>query len=205
MLVLPGSPAILRNQGVLKSGEYAIPARGAKSFLARRQRRRHTLIAGKHQSLRSAGIHLRLFALHKRLELVILFAPRANAVPAHAVVHRQLARSLPTILHKRRCVQVAVIKTVGLPLRIARRNAEQKIRNVQARLRPVESEAAVEYHIRVGVDLADVELAAGFQSVRTQNAAESIGCLADVLRLHQRRGVHTHGQVVERHVGNAFG
>ena len=177
-----------------------------RKVVARRgQRIGHAGIAGKHQALRRAGKYLRLLALHQRLQLVELLQPRADAIPAHAVIHRQLVRCFPTVLRKRRHVKVAVVETRRLALRVARRHAEQKIGKVQARLRAVEGEAAVEDHVGMRVDLVGVHLAAELQAVLADDARERVADLVDVLGLHQRRGVHAHGEVVEGDVFNAFG
>ena len=164
----------------------------------------HARVPGKDQAERRIGKDLGLLALDQRLQLIEFFKPGANAIPAHAIVEGEFAGELPAILREGGRVQVTVVETACLPLRITRCNSQQKVGKVHAGLRAIEGEAAVEDGVGMRVDLVRVNLAAELEPVIAENAREEIADLVDVLGLHQGRCIHAHGEVVEGHVGNAF-
>ncbi len=101
----------------------------------------------------------RLLTLYQRLQLVVLLAPGANSIPSHAVIEGKGREDLITVPRKGCHVKVAAVKAAGLALRRALRHAEQEVGKVQAGLRAIEGEAAVENHVGVSVDPVGVNLA----------------------------------------------
>ena len=136
MLVVPGRarrfptapPAGLRRP------RYAHARRKSK-VVDRRERARNARIARIQNARRRARKHNRLRARLKRRNLVVLFRPRRDAVPAKPVVQRQARPRVPTVLREQAHIFIARIERIQLALVVLARHANQKIRKVHARFR----------------------------------------------------------------------
>jgi hypothetical protein len=139
------------------------------------------------------------------LELIKLFAPGADPIPPDAVIEGESLEDLPTILHKCGQIEVAIIEVARLALGIARRRAKQEVRKVEPGFGTIEGKTSIEDHVWMRVDLVRVDFAACLQSVFTHDARKRIADFINVLRLHERGCVHTHCEVIESDVLDAFG
>src|SRR5208282_3194921 len=101
-------------------------------------------IGGIHDAGGSAGENHGLLAGNKRGDLVVLFVPRLDAIPAQAVIEGEAARNAPAILRVEADVFIAAVEGLQLALIVLRGVAKQEIREVRAGFGAEEKKAAVE-------------------------------------------------------------
>src|SRR5271165_780041 len=115
-----------------------------------------------------------------------------------------MPRQPPTVFAEQRAVFIAHVKCLGITLREAAGNTQQKIREIAARLRAREGEGAVRLHVWVGVDLAVQKFSAYFDGVRADDAGKIVAQLPGVVVLVQPGDVHADGVAVEDGVLDAL-
>ena len=102
----------------------------------------------------------RLLARREGGDLIVFFVPGLDAIPAQAVVQRQVLPHAPAILRVKPGIFIAAVEGLKLALVVLARNAQQEVREVDAGLAAEEDEVAVQLGDRIGVDLIVVELRA---------------------------------------------
>ena len=141
----------------------------------------------------------------ERGDLIVFFIPGLDAVPAQAVVQRQILLHAPAILRVQAGILVAAVERLKLALVVLARNAQQEVREVDAGLAAEEDEIAVQLGDRIGIDLIVVELAAHFDRVRSHDLGKTIAPLKGIVDLLQLVGVGPDGEVIEIDAFHALG
>ena len=106
-----------------------------------------------------------MLADNQGLQLVVLFVPGADDVPAQAVIYGEARSKSPGILREERDISISRVEPALVSLYVGAGYANQIIGEVRTRLRAVELEATVKRSIRNFVYLVKVGLTAKLQSV----------------------------------------
>ena len=106
------------------------------------------------------GKTTRLLARLEGGNLIVFLVPGLDAIPAQAVVQRQVLSDAPAILRVEAGIFVASIERLQLALVVLAGNAQQEIGEVDAGFASEEDEIAVQLGDGIGVHLIVVELAA---------------------------------------------
>ena len=146
----------------------------------------------------------RLAARRERRDLVVFFVPGFDAVPPQAVVQRQILLHAPAILREKAGVFIAAVESLELALVVLARNAEQEIREIDARRAAEEDEIAVQLGDRIGVHLVVVKLRAHVDGVCSDNFRKIIAPLKCIIHLLQLVGVGPDREVIEIDAFHAF-
>src|ERR1700723_623457 len=137
-----------------------------RKFIARRrQRAPHPGIGGVQDSQWRARKNDRLLARFRGRNLVVLFIPGFDAIPARTVIKREVRPYVPTVLGEDSGVFVPSIERIQLTLVVLAGNPEQKIGEIKTSFAAGEQEVTVELGNRIYVDLIVVKLAAEFEGV----------------------------------------
>ncbi len=146
----------------------------------------------------------RLRAGDEGRDLVVLLGPGRDAIPAKAVIQREVRESVPAILREETDVFVPRVKGVELALVVLARHADQEIGEVDAGFRSGENEAAIELGDGVSIDLVGMELPAKLHRVIAQHLGNRIGDLIGVVDLNELVGRGAGGVSVEVEVLDAL-
>src|SRR5208282_4418581 len=107
-----------------------------------------------------------------------------------SIVPGEILRDAPSVLRKQPNVFIPWVKTLGVGLRIAAGDPQEKIRKVQPRLRSAKRERTIRRGVRVGVDLIQMEGCSEFPCVPPKDSCEIVRPLIRVAGLRQARNVH---------------
>ncbi len=102
----------------------------------------------------------RLLARHECRDLIVFLIPGFNAIPAQAVVQREIARQPPTVLREEADVFVAAVKSLQLALVVLAGRSQKEVREIRTGFRTKEKKAAIELRDGIDVDLIVVKFTA---------------------------------------------
>ena len=195
-----GKQAVTRRAGRVRQAD----ARSKIAISRRRQRARDSWVARIDNACRRIRENDRLLIWHERRDLIVFLIPGLNAIPAQAVVKREIARQPPTVLGEEADIFVASVKSLQLALVVLAGRSQKKVREIGAGFRSKEKKAAIELRDSVDVDLIVVKFTACFDRVPSNHFGKIVEPLIGISNLVEFIRVRANREAVEGDALDAF-
>ena len=161
-------------------------------------------VGGIENSGRRARKNQRLRVGHEGRDLVVLLIPGLDAIPAQAVINRQIGLERQLSCAKGRRIY-SVRKWLKLALVVLARDSQQEISEIRSGFSTKEKKTAIELSDGVDVDLIVVEFPAGFHRMLSDDFRKIVEPLIGISNLVELIGVRPNSVAVETDALDAFG